>query len=398
MRVIHINAVYGVLSTGRTVMQLDEELARFGVDSSTACSLGVLSENTFRIGSKADVKLHAALSRITGKSGYHSRGATKKLIAYLKREKPDIVHLHNLHGNYADLPALFAFLAEEKIPVAVTLHDCWWYTGKCCHYTADGCMKWQMSCGHCPRLKKDIPSFVFDRTEEMLRDKRNWFASLSRYAVIGVSDWITEEAKKSILKDADVITRIYNWVDTDVFRDTQSDIRARYGLEGKKLMLGVAGKWLETKGLSAFARLAESLAEDERLVLIGELPAGFSCGRILSIPRTDDQQELARWYSAADVFISLSGEESFGKVSAEALSCGTPILVLDSTASPELVAPGCGEVMEDARPGTVLAAARRVFASGKDGAACRVFALKNFSMETNVKSTFEVYKKLLNEE
>ena len=398
MRVIHINAVYGVLSTGRTVKQLDEELARFGVESSTACSLGELSQSTYRIGSMADVKLHAALSRINGRSGYHSRGATKKLIAYLKSEEPDIVHLHNLHGNYADLPMLFAFLAERKIPVVVTLHDCWWYTGKCCHYTADGCMKWQRSCGNCPRLKKDIPSFLFDRTEDMLRDKKNWFASLSRYAVIGVSDWITEEATKSILKDADIITRIYNWVDTEVFRCSESDIRARYGLEGKKIMLGAAGKWLETKGLSAFARLSECLAEDERLVLIGELPAGSSCGRILSIPRTDDQRELARWYSAADVFVSLSKEESFGKVSAEALSCGTPILVLDSTASPELVSPGCGEVMEDASPETVLSAARRIFAAGKNGEACRAFALKNFSMETNVKSTFEVYKKLLYEE
>ena len=398
MRVIRINAVYGSLSTGRTAKQLDEELKKYGVRSTTVFSEGAKAEGAYRMGSRTDVKLHSVLARITGRSGYYSSGATKKLLRYLDEEKPDIVHLHNLHGNFIDLDRLFRYLSERRIPVAVTLHDCWWYTGKCCHYTLSGCMRWQEGCGSCPRLKRDIPSWFFDRSAEMLADKKRWFGSLEKYAVIGVSDWITAEAKKSFMKDADIIERIYNWVDTDVFRRTDSDIRERYGLEGKLVMLGAAGKWSEVKGLSAFLKLAEKLSDNERLVLIGDMPEGCESDKLICVPRTNSQAELAEWYSAADVFISLSMEESFGKVCAEALSCGTPIVVMDSTASPELAGGGCGAVIGDRAPETVLEAARKAACEPGAHEKCRAFAVSNFEMEKNVGSTFEVYKKLLDEE
>lgn len=398
MRVIRINAVYGISSTGRTVKQLDEGLEKYGVKSTTVFSSGPDAEDAYRMGSPADVKAHSLLARAFGDAGRHSSGATRRLLGYLDSEKPDIVHLHNLHGNYIDVPMLLKYLSARRIPVVVTLHDCWWYTGKCCHYTADGCDRWQHGCGNCPRLKKDIPSWVFDRTAEMLAEKRELFASLDRYAVIGVSDWIANEARKSILKDAFMIKRIYNWIDTEIFCPRTSDIKKKYGITGK-LILGVCSKWSEAKGLSSFIRLADA-AENAEVVLIGGIPDGTDLGRALHIPATDSQRELAEWYSAAEVFVTLSGEESFGKVAAEALACGTPVITLNSTACPELVGEGCGEVVQNGEVGEILAAVERVLKAGKKSFAerCREFALANFDMEKNVRATYELYRELLNKE
>ena len=397
MRLIMINAVYGSMSTGRIVKQLTEELKKYGVEPTTVFSLGPGDSEAYRMGSAWDVKIHSLLARIFGDAGYHSKRATRGLLKYLDEQKPDLVHLHNLHGNYVNIPMLFDYLAKRRIPVVVTLHDCWWYTGKCCHYTADGCARWQQGCGSCPRLKKDIPSWFFDRTERMLADKGRAFASLDRYAVIGVSDWITNEAKKSFLSGARIITRIYNWIDTDVFRPVESDIKSEHGLYGKRIVLGVAAGWSDAKGFSAFKALAKLLPEEMRLVLIGGLPEGERAESFISIPVTDSQAELAKWYSAADVFVNLSREESFGKVAAEALACGTPVIAVNSTACPELVGPGCGEVIEDTEPETVLGALKRILANEKEqiGKDCRRFALESFNMENNIRKTYELYESLL---
>ena len=399
MRVIRINAVYGLSSTGRTVKQLDEGLKKYGVDSTTAYLSGPGSDRDLKMNTPNGVKLHSLMARLTGKAGYYSAGATKKLLKYLDEQKPDIVHLHNLHSNFIDLPMLFEYLSANRLPVVVTLHDCWWYTGKCTHYTLDGCRKWLSCCGSCPQLKKDIPSLFFDRTQKLLADKKNWFGSLKPLAVIGVSDWITNEAKMSFLGGADIIERVYNWIDTAVFKPTESDILKKHGLEGKKILLGVASQWMDPKGLGAFIELSHELPKDTALVLIGKMPGNEErdISNITIIPATESQEELARWYSAADVFITLSTEESFGKVTAEALACGTPVVAVNSTASPELVGKDCGVVIDDTEPKTVLTAARTVLAWGKQNRKdkCRAFALNCFDMEKNTAKTADLYRRLL---
>ncbi len=398
MRVIMINAVYGLASTGRTVKQLDEGLVKYGMDSTTVYFSGPGTGRDYQMNTLRGVKLHSLLARLTGKSGYYSALATKRLLRYLDEQKPDIVHLHNLHSNFICLPKLFGYLAKNRIPLAVTLHDCWWFTGKCTHYTVDGCSGWQHGCGNCRRLKKDIPSWFFDRTETLLSDKQKWFGSVHPLAVIGVSDWITGEAKKSFLGKAEIIKRVYNWIDTEAFMPVESELPKKYGLDGKFIMLAVAAQWMDSKGLSAFARLSRSLPGDMAIVMIGRLPQGdtVDLSGITLIPETHDQHELAEWYSSADVLLSLSKEESFGKVTAEALACGTPVISLNSTASPELVGDNCGLVIDSDDPETVLAAVAEIRAQGKASmsAGCRKFALENFGMEDNIAAIADIYRKL----
>ena len=178
MKVLQINAVNKIASTGRNASEIGDYLLSKGHSSTIAYSAGpsVDKEKEYCIGSKLDAKLHGLLSRISGKQGYFSRGATKKLLSFMDEYSPDVVVLNNLHGNYINLSLLLGYLAKKDIATIAVLHDCWFYTGKCCHYTAQGCYKWKEICGNCPQLKKYNKSWFFDRTEKMLADKKKLFA------------------------------------------------------------------------------------------------------------------------------------------------------------------------------------------------------------------------------
>ena len=218
MKVVQINAVYGSGSTGRIVTELSNDLENRKIKNIIISSDNRTNiKNHESVGSMFENKLHALFARIFGYDSHYSYFSTRKIIKTLKDFKPDVVHLHNLHGNYVNLPKLLKFLSKNDISTVITLHDCWFFTGKCTYYTAQKCYRWQDGCGNCPQLKKDIPSLFFDRTSKQLQEKKNGFLSIPRLAVVGVSDWITSEAKKSFLKDAKIIKRIYNWIDIDVF-------------------------------------------------------------------------------------------------------------------------------------------------------------------------------------
>lgn len=401
MKVLQINAVNKIKSTGSNVSQLNAYLRKAGHTCAVAYSSGP-SENPeweYRIGSKTDAKLHGLLSRLSGKQGYFSKGPTRKLLHFTDAFAPDVVVLNNLHANYIHLPMLLKYLAENDIATVVVLHDCWFYTGKCCHYTEAGCYKWQAGCGNCPALKKYNTSWFLDRTPQMLADKKRLFGAIPRLGVVGVSDWLTGEAKKApVFANAKTIQRIYNWVDTDTFvpRDTTA-LRQSLGLQGKKVIMCAASSWSKEKGLDTVLQLANRLSEDCRVLLIGNVPPQTEFGeKILHLPPTYDVQQYSAYYALADVFFQPSPEETFGKVSAEALSCGTPVVCFDSTANPELVGPGCGAVVPLGDMDMLTRQIHKVLAAGKDSFAscCRAFALQNFKAEENLRQYLQLFQAL----
>lgn len=397
MRIYRINAVYGRGSTGRTALQLDEALKAYGHNCRTAAVSG--SGDFFNLGNKAGNKLHAVLARLFGNAGYYSRFGTRKLMKDITRYSPDVIHLHNLHSNFICVPKLLDYIAKKGIPAVITLHDCWFYTGKCCHYTLDGCDRWKSGCGKCPRLHKDIPSLFFDRTVHMLRDKKEKFTRIKKLAVVGVSDWITNEARQSILGGALMIRRIYNWVDLEAFAPREmAAVKRLSGTEGRRIIIGVATQWSAAKGLRDFIALAKLLENDKVIVLIGRMNGASNLPpNIISVPNIDSQAELAEYYAMADVYVSFSPEESFGKTTAEALACGTPVIVLDSTASPELVGDGCGMIVKKGDIGSAKKAVDTILYSGKAAYSdlCRGYAEKNFDMKVLVKEYLELYKQML---
>lgn len=399
MRILQINAVNQIGSTGRNVSETADFLQREGHTCAVAYSVGptVHSEIEFHIGSAVDTKLHGLLSRVSGKQGYFSKRATRKLLSFTDKFAPDVVVLHNLHANYIHLPMLLRYLAEKDIATVAVLHDCWFYTGKCCHYTVEGCYKWQERCGNCPALKKYNISWFFDKTAEMLADKKALFGAIPRLGVVGVSDWLTGEAQKApVFQNAKVLQRIYNWVDTDLFipQDTTA-LRAQMGLQNKQVLLCVASGWSKAKGLDTVLRLAERLTKEQILLLVGNAPQEqLTDPHIRYIPATNDTKELAALYAMADVFVQPSLEETFGKVTAEALSCGTPVVCFDSTANPELVGEGCGTVVPVGDVQAMNNAIQQILKQGKEAFSpnCRNYAVEHFQKGKNLKEYLNLFE------
>lgn len=397
MKVIQINAVCSQNSTGRTCQELNDGLIRLGHEGIVLYGNGTSQyEFARKVSGNLEVKIHGLLSRIFGKNAAYSPFATRKMLRIMEEYQPDVVHLHNLHGNYVNLKALLKYLAKHDIATVITVHDCWVFTGKCTHYTADGCYRWQTGCHNCPRLEKDIPSCFFDRTGEMWAEKKQLWEEIPRLAVTGVSDWITEEAKKSFLSKAGIVCRIYNGIDLDVFYPRTGDFREHFGIaEDKFTILCVGAGWEEgsskTKDLLS---LAERLDENCQIVLAGSVPFADKLPQnIHCVGYVSSKKELAKLYSACNVYVHLSREDTFGKVIAEALACGTPAVVYNATACPELVGEGCGYVVEPGDVDAVFHAVKEIQKVPKDvySPVCAEFVAKNFPKEKLIEDTLELY-------
>lgn len=369
MKIWMINSVCGVGSTGRLCAQLAESLRAAGHDSRVAYGRGRAPERcgeyAVHFGSELEILIHGAQARVTDSAGFHSRRATEKMWAMLERCDPDVIHLHNLHGYYLDVQTLFSYLARAKKPVVWTVHDCWPFTGHCAHYSAAGCYKWRGQCRRCPQKGRYPASWLLDRSARNYRRKRELFTAPENMTLVAPSVWLSSELRGSFLGKYPVEV-IPNGVDRSVFHNTASDLKRRYGLDGQKIALSVANVWSEGKGLGHMLRLAERLSAAWTVVLIGltarqiaELPP-----TVLGLARTEDARALAAWYSAADVYVSASAQESMGMTVAEAIACETPVAAFDATATPEVVGKNgivvrCGDTV------ALAEAVRRIEAEGK---------------------------------
>lgn len=399
MKIVQINAVYGTSSTGRTVLQLHDYLKNQEYESWVFYSVP-LPDSTKEelVGSVLDHKIHALFSRLFGLQAYFSSFPTLKLIGKLKCISPDVVILRNFHSNYINFPMLAKFLARNDIPTVAVLHDCWFFTGHCCHYTEVGCMKWKVECNHCPLTHTDNPSFFFDTSRKVFKDKKRLFGSIPRIAVVGVSDWITKEANQSpIFEKAPIIRRIYNWIDLKTFQPQarSKEIREKYGLsETDFVALGVSMSWSYKKGEGAFIELAKRMPEI-RVLMVGEMTTGNLPSNLINIPPTSSVKELTELYSMADVFLNFSIQESFGKVAAEALACGTPLIVNKATANPEI--PGdCGFVVENNDVDAIVKAISEIKEKGKSfyQQRCVERAKSLFDKNTNIESYISLFQEL----
>ena len=340
MKVVQINSVaYG--STGKIMLNIAETVRRHGGEAYT------FSENrknrhipeTHRVfGCRFENLLHRGFSVITGISGIGSSFGTKKLLKELDRLSPDILHLHNLHGWYINIPMLLRYIRKKKIPTVWTLHDCWGFTAQCSHFTIEKCDKWKTGCHHCPRYRL-YPYTWVDQTRHMYKLKKKWLTGIENLTIVTPSEWLANLVKQSFLKDYPIQV-INNGIDLSVFKPTPSNFRERYGLQNKKIVLGVASGWTERKGLDVFVELSKRLDPDAyQIVLVGtddavdrHLPES-----IISIHRTQNPQELAEIYTAADVFVNPTREENFPTVNMEALACGTPVVTFDTGGSKEML-------------------------------------------------------------
>lgn len=347
MKVLQIN-IFGNLSTGRIASDISKVLTSQGHDSVVAFARNSIREDVkhIRIGTQLDVLVHGVMARLTDRAGFFSSAATQKLVQQIEKYKPDIVHLHNLHGYYLNIEILFDYLKKKQIPIVWTLHDCWPYTGHCCYYSVANCAKWQSGCDNCPSKKSYPASLLMDQSRRNYADKKKIFSG-ANMVLVPVSYWLGDEVRKSFLKDYPIHV-IQNGVDLNVFKPTANQIKEKYGIRNK-LILAVSSSWHDPrKGLADLVKLSERIDRSYQLMIVGiedkeskSLPSSIIC-----LNRTDSVEELAQIYSAADVFVNASVEETFGLPTVEAMACGTPVIVYRATAIPEVVTDATGFVVE----------------------------------------------------
>lgn len=339
MKVLQIN-IFGNLSTGRIAVDIYRTLVANGHEGKVAFARNTIAEDVpyIKIGNTKNVYIDGILTRITDRAGFFSKRATRRLIEEIEGYDPDIIHLHNLHGYYINIEILFKYLKKCGKPVVWTLHDCWAFTGHCCYYSAVECDKWINGCHDCPQ-KKAYPSSLFiDNSEWNYKRKKELFTSLLNLHLVTVSKWLKSELKKSFLKDLPCTT-VYNGIDVSVFKPTISEFREKYALKDKSIILGVASTWDVRKGLDDFIKLSSMIDENYRIVVVGvnESEIKRLSPNMIGISRTDSVYELAGIYTAADIFFNASVEETFGLPTVEAMACGTPAIVYDATALPEII-------------------------------------------------------------
>ncbi len=347
--VLQINAVYEQGSTGGIVKDISNAAVMHGWNSYIACPQKISNDTKekyiIRIGNSLDHKIHSFGSRLFGLHGYFSKIATLLFLKKLNEIKPDVIHIHNIHSNYINVNMLFRYINKKQIPTIVSLHDCWFFTGKCYHYMYDGCERWKYGCGHCPRLKKEIPSFFFDFTRKVLKDKKKYIGNNPFVFVVGVSEWVTGEAKKSVLKDRVYGTR-HNGVDINIFSKKASYLRRDLKLEDKFVILGMANKWLSSDNVDTLKFVTENIDDESTLVLLGCKDSTNLSDRVLGIPFITDREQLAQYYSMADVFVNVTKVDTLPTVNIEALACGTPVITYDSGGSAEIINYRTGEVVQ----------------------------------------------------
>lgn len=384
MKIMFINGVVDFGSTGRIVRDLSNGLIDAGHDTLIAYGRknSLDDSNTFSIVSKYSTLYHVLMTRVFGRHGLHSKQPTKRLIKKIQEYKPDVIHLHNIHGYYLNYPILFDFLKNNKdIKIIWTHHDCWSFSGNSAYFDYHGCKVWDNGCVIC-ESKRDYPEVsLFVNQEKNFKRKKSCFSGLSNITHVTPSNWLTDMMKSTFHNYAEIIT-INNGIDTTVFRPIYNAQKLEtYGINpSKKILLGVASDWEPRKGLSIFVELSKTLKEDEQLVLVGidsktklQLP-----DNIVSVSRTNDVHDLALLYSHAHLFLNPTLEDNFPTTNLESLSCGTPVITFKTGGSGEGITNDCGTLVTDK---TVIGLRRAIndfIIQDNTSKLCRELALEKF--------------------
>ena len=405
-KLLQINPVIRInTSTGRIMQEIGELARAHGWETYIAYSKGRdgVKPNEAKlipVGNKWSVAWHGVLTRLFDRHGLASDGATRAFIEEIKRIQPDIIHIHNIHGYFLNYRILFEYLSKANIPVIWTVHDCWLYTGHCYCYSYAGCDQWKSHCEQCPQ-RRDFPSsWWIDRSKQNFLDKKEAFASMPKelLTIVPVSEWIHREMKQSFLKDYSFQV-IHNGINLDNFRIySTEEVKKQYGLEGRRIILGVASIWMEEKGWNDFMQLAELLSPEEVIVLVGvkeEQKKGLP-KNIVPISRTENLRQLAELYAAAEAFVNPTWQDNYPTVNLEAIACGTPVVTYRTGGSIEVVTSDTGIIVEQGDVKGLMEAVRKIEKLTKNyfQPRCRAYAEAHFSKEDRYADYLKLYEVL----
>lgn len=345
MKIVQINATCGIGSTGRIVEEISDRLCEKGIENYILYSLGSTERrNSYKFSNKFITKFNALLSFIFGNNGFEDFLVTKRVIAKLKKIKPDIVHLHNVHSHDINIKLLFRFLKKVNVKIYWTFHDCWAFTGYCHHFDFISCNKWRNACDNCPEFKKH--SFFFDFSKRIFFKKKNSY-NLENITIITPSYWMASLVSKSFFSSSQIVT-IHNGINLNKFHISASNLRKQLHLETQKIILFVANKFTRNKGILDILFISKNAPKNFTLLLVGDI-LGLDISEypnIVHIKNINNIEHLCEIYSIADVFVNPSYEETLPTTNIEALSCGTPVICYNTGGSLETIDDKCGILID----------------------------------------------------
>lgn len=395
MRVLQINLVCGHGSTGKIAVNIANMLKANGDEAYVAYGSGTTDyPESFRITSDNEYRINTHVySRILGLDGRGTRFGTRKLLKWIDRINPDIIHLHNIHSLCLNYPMLFNYINKKHIPVVWTLHDCWAMTGGCAHFSAVGCEKWKSQCEHCTFYGTYHRKSWINTERSTYNLKKRLFSSVDNLTIVPVSYWLEGLVKQSFLKDKPTKV-IQNGIDLSIFhpiKDYSSPTVNTLLSVGKPILLGVSSGWNNEKGLQEMIRLSSN--PNYQVVLVG-VQEGLSLPpEITAVKRTTNQQELAEYYSAADVFVNPTYNDSFPTVNIEALACGTPVITYNTDGSPEIIDNETGRFAKKGNYEALVANVQEILDCGKERFTekCVKRALALFNKDDRYKDYIDLY-------
>lgn len=398
MNLLQINSVVNSGSTGRIAEDIGIAAMNAGHGSIIAAANTIRPSRSevIQIGNLPDRYLHGLKTRLFDRHGFGSKKVTQRLIKQIIKINPDIIHLHNIHGYYLNIEVLFSYLKQVQKPTVWTFHDCWPFTGHCSHFEGVGCYKWQTECNHCPNLKGYPASWGIDNSKSNFYRKKELFNGLKQLTIVTPSQWLADHVKNSFLKEYPVRV-INNGIDLNVFKPSENmDIKDKYGLANKRLILGVANTWKKRKALFDFVELRKKLDNQSQIMLVGvesniakTLPED-----IIALSRTESIHELAALYSAADVFVNPTYADTFPTTNLESLACGTPVITYKTGGSPETIDKNTGRVVGKGDIDGFARAIKEVVQKDKHSfsEACRERAEKYFNKDDRYLDYLHLYE------
>lgn len=399
MRVLMINIVCGIRSTGRICTDIADLLIAQGHECKIAYGRETVPDNykdiAVRIGSNTDVNMHALQSRIFDNAGFASRTVTEKFIKWVQEYNPDVIHLHNIHGYYINIEILFEYLKTCGKKIIWTLHDCWAFTGHCSHFTAVKCEQWKTQCSHCSQIRNYPACYTCGNVKRNFERKKAAFTGVPDMHIVTPSKWLANVVKDSFLREYPIEV-INNGIDLNAFKPTKSDFREKYRLQNKTIILGVASVWNERKGFNDFLKLSEMIDNDSCIVLVGVSKKQLKIlpKNIIGIERTNSVKELAEIYSTADIFVNPTREDNFPTVNMEAISCGTPVMTFNTGGSPEMIGETCGTVVACNETEAFAREISSIFENRRFSKEACIEHAKKFDMNDRFQEYIDLYKSI----
>ena len=350
MKILQVNCVYNKGSTGKIVYDICGGLKNKGFESFVCYGRGkkVNEQNVCKVSTEFEAKIHSVFWRLFGVQFGFSPISTAKTINIIKKEKPDVVHLHCLNGNFINVYRLLEFLKTQNIKTVLTLHAEIMHTAGCEH--AFECEKWKTECYKCSKIDGKISRFFRDDAKYCYNKMKTAFDGFEDLTVIGVSEWLTERAKLSpIFPKNTRFETVHNGIDTEIFTKSGfEELYEKYNIpKGKRIVLHVTPNFnYSIKGGEYVLQAARKLPQHQFIIVGFNGEKSILPQNVLPTKHTKDKEELAKLYSLADVTLLTSKRETFSMVVAESLSCDTPVVGFKAGAPETITIPQYSSFVE----------------------------------------------------